>query len=347
MATFDVLIIGGGAAGYSAAIYARRYGLTVGIVEGVLYGGYTALAGTLENYPGARAVDGATLMQTMRAQAVEDLGAVAIEGEATAVTGERHCFTATVGDAAVEGKTLILATGTEHRMLGLPREGEYRQRGVHVCATCDGPVYAGKVVAVVGGGDSAVKSANQLADMGAAHVYLIVREDNADRAEPINRERLDARVREGRITVLYENEIVAYLGGPPLTGVRLRAPVDGAETLDVRAVFVAIGSTPRSGLARTLGVRLTERDEIDVEAETMRTNVDGVYAAGDVCDAAWGFKQTITSAAQGAIAATSAYKDLGAHAATACPMHAMALPPAALPAVLPPSDPPPPVGRGS
>ncbi|MDO8462927.1 MAG: FAD-dependent oxidoreductase [bacterium] len=332
---YDLLIIGGGAAGYAAAIYARRYNLSVGLIEGPTFGGYTALAGVIENYPGVPQADGFELMRNMRQQAVEELGTEIIEGEASAVTGARHCFSVTVGDATYAAKTLIFATGMEHRKLGLPQEEEYERRGLHYCPTCDGPVYAGKPVAVVGGGDSAVKSANQLADMGASRVVLIAREDNVDRAEPINRDRLDARVRAGKVTVFYENEVIAYLGGPPLSGVHLKQPVDGEDRLDVAAVFIAIGSVPRSALAVSLGVRTDEHGEIDVEAETMATNVEGVYAAGDVADAAWGFKQTVTSVAQGAIAATSVYRDLGEHAAIACAMHAVAIPAAALPAVLP------------
>ncbi|MDO8425637.1 MAG: FAD-dependent oxidoreductase [bacterium] len=337
--SFDLLIIGGGAAGYSAAMYARRYRLSVGVVEGKQFGGYTALAGVIENYPGVLQANGLELVQNMKRQAVDALGAVVIDGEATAVTGERHCFEVTVEGVVHHAKTLIIATGMEHRTLGLPREEEFRQRGVHFCATCDGPVYAGKRVAVVGGGDAAVKSANQLVDMGAAQVSLIVREDVLGNVEPINRERLEERVASGVVAVLYNSEVVEYLGGPPLSGVRLRVAVlpslQEGDTLAISAVFIAIGAVPRTALAEQLGVRLTARGEIDVESETMQTNVDGVYAAGDVCDAAWGFKQTITSAAQGAIAATSAYRDVTVHGGSACSMHAIALPPGALPAVLP------------
>lgn len=347
---YDVLIIGSGAAAYAAAIYARRYNLSVGIVE-KSFGGYTAVAGIIENYPGTPKMDGFELMQKMQSQAVEELGAEIIEGEATIVKNEYHCFEVKLPAASsqpqaentiLQAKTLILATGMEHRILNLPREAEYKAKGVHYCATCDGPVYKGKRVAVVGGGDSAVKSANQLSDMGASHVSLIVREDNVDRAEPINRDRLMKHVKAGKIDILYGTEITEYLGGPPLEGVRLHRFVSpplteggqgGVDTLDVRAVFIEIGATPRTALAKELGVILNQRGEVHVDPLTMATNVDGIFACGDVTDASGAFKQIVTGASQGAIAATSAYKDISQHG-RACDMHAVAIAPPMLPAVL-------------
>ncbi|MBI4449635.1 FAD-dependent oxidoreductase, partial [Candidatus Uhrbacteria bacterium] len=138
---FDVLIIGSGAAAYAAAIYARRYNLSVGIVE-KSFGGYTAVSGIVENYPGAPKIDGYELMEKMKAQAVAELGAEIIEGEATLVKNEYHCFQIEVGSreskverTSLQAKTLILATGMEHRTLDLPRESEYKAKGVHYCAT--------------------------------------------------------------------------------------------------------------------------------------------------------------------------------------------------------------------
>lgn len=348
---YDVLIIGSGAAAYAAAIYARRYNLSVGIVE-KSFGGYTAVAGIIENYPGTPKMDGFELMAKMKAQAVDELGTEIIDGEATLVKNEYHCFQVQVGDQSLQSKTLILATGMEHRSLNLPGEEEYKAKGVHYCATCDGPVYKGKPVAVVGGGDSAVKSANQLADMGATHVSLIVREDNVDRAEPINRDRLMERVAAGKIDIRYETEITEYLGGPPLEAVRLQrrgglharqreemnssstTTIEGNETdiLPVNAVFIEIGAVPRNALAKELGVILNPRGEVHVDPITMMTNVDGVFACGDVTDASGAFKQIVTGAAQGAIAATSAYKDISQHG-RACTMHAVAVPPPILPAM--------------
>ncbi len=351
MRAYDVLIIGSGAAAYAAAIYARRYNLSVGIVE-KSFGGYTAVAGIIENYPGTPKMDGFELMEKMKQQAVGELGAEIIEGEATLVKNEYHCFqvqssegrvqSSGKGKLLLQAKTLILAMGMEHRTLKLPREAEYQAKGVHYCATCDGPVYKGKPVAVIGGGDSAVKSANQLADMGAAHVSLIVREENVDRAEPINRDRLMERVAAGKISILYETEVREYLGGPPLQGVRLNKTVSPplaeggrggvSDTINLNAVFIEIGAIPRNALAKELGVILNQRGEVHVDPITMATNVDGVFACGDLTDASGSFKQIVTGAAQGAIAATSAYRDISQHG-RACEMHAVAVPPPMLPAV--------------
>lgn len=334
---YDVLIVGSGAAAYAAATYARRYNLTVGMVQ-KMFGGETATAGMIENYPGFQAIDGFALMEAMREQATA-LGAEIIDGEAMVVKNEYHCFEVRIetGDVRPENrvflqaKTLIVATGMEHRTLGLPREAAFKTKGVHHCVTCDGPVYRGKRVAVVGGGDSAVKGVNQLADL-ACEVFLIAREANVDRAEPVNRDRLMERVSSGKVHLLLGTEVREYLGGPPLTGVRLSQRFDGKDTLEVAAVFLAIGAVPRNELAKTLGVRLTKRGEVHVDPATMATNVDGVFACGDVTDASGSFKQIVTGAAQGAIAATSAYKDISQHG-HACPIHAVAVPPDMLPAV--------------
>jgi len=339
--SFDILIIGSGAAAYAAAIYARRYNLATAIVE-KSFGGYTAVSGIIENYPGVPRTDGYELMRAMRKQAVDELGTEIIEGEASLVKNEYHCFQVQASGVSgqqsdtdsrlLQSKTLILATGMKHRSLHLPRESEYTAKGVHFCVTCDGPVYRGKSVAVVGGGDAAVKSAVQLADMGASHVTLIVREDNVDRAEPINRDRLMAHVAAGNTDVRYETEVTEYLGGPPLTGVRLSNARAGDDTLTASAVFIEIGSVPRNALAKELGVTCNARGEVHVDPVTMATNVDGVFACGDLTDASGDFKQIVTSAAQGAIAATSAYKDISQHG-RACTMHAVAIPPNILPTV--------------
>lgn len=314
----DVLIVGGGAAAWSAAIYARRYALKTVLVE-EQFGGETASAGMIENYPGFDRIDGFDLMNRMRAQATA-LGVQTVEGKAALVENRYHCFRITVGQNDVLSKTIILATGMEHRTLGLPHEDGLKGKGVHYCATCDGPLFKKKRVAVVGGGDSAVKWANQLADMGVEHVYVIVREKNLNRAEPINRTRLEGR---SEVTVSFENEVVALVGSDRLASVTLAKPVEGSTALSVAAVFVAIGSVPRSDLPVQLGVRLDSRGQIMVDPRTMHTNVDGVFAAGDVTDAAGSFKQIVTSASQGAIAATAAYEDVIQHP-NVCTIHGLA-----------------------
>lgn len=318
---YDVIIIGGGAAAYSAAIYAGRYNLKTLLVQKT-FGGETMLAGQIHNWPGSGAggIDGFELMKKMADQAKE-AGAEVVNGEAEIVSCVKHCMQVNVGEKQYQGKTLVLAVGSEHRTLGLEREDELKGKGLHYCATCDGPLYKGKKVAVVGGGDSAVKSANQLIDMGVSQVYMIVREPDLLRAEPANLDRLQGR--EG-VVYAYENEIVSFEGDPMLQGVVLRVPVDGNKSLVVDGVFVHIGAVPRSGLAEQLNLKLDERGQIDVNPRTMETNVEGVYACGDVTNAAGGFKQIVTASAEGSIAATSAYKDIQSHDGTLfCSLHAV------------------------
>ncbi len=314
---YDTIIVGGGAAAYSAAIYAARYNLKTLVIQKD-FGGETLLAGVIHNWPGAGAagIDGFELMQKMKKQA-EASGVEMIDGEATLVSTKKHCMKVKVGKKSYEGKTLILCVGMEHRKLGLDHEDDLKGNGVHSCATCDGPLYKGKNVAVVGGGDSAVKSANQLLDMGTKHVFMIVREDNLDRAEPVNLDELKARK---AVTYIYENEITALEGSKKLSGVVLKKAFKKKKDLKVDGLFVEIGSVPRDELPKQLGVEFDERGQINVDPYTMATNIDGVFAAGDVTNGAAGFKQIVTASAQGAIAATSAYKDTKEHAGF-CELH--------------------------
>ncbi len=308
MEAFDLVIVGGGAAAWSAAMYARRYGLETAVLQ-EQFGGETATAGVIENYPGLERVDGFELVNQMRDVALK-LGAKVFEGKATEAEDRLHCFRVQAEGRTFLGKALILATGLEHRKMGVPKEDGLRGRGVHYCATCDGPFYKGKRVAVVGGGDSAVKWANQLLDAGVAHVSLIVREKNLGRAEPINRQRLERR---SGVTTLFSNEVTALIGAKKLEAVELKAAVAGAHRLTFDAVFVAIGAVPRNDLAQQLDVRLDREGFVIVDPRTMTTRIPGVFAAGDVTDASGDFKQVVTGAAQGAIAATSAYHHVAEH----------------------------------
>lgn len=319
MKSYDTIIIGGGAAAYSAALYCARYNLKTAVVEKT-FGGETATAGKIENYPGFKSVDGFELMEKMKEQATS-LGVEIIEGEANLVKNEYHCFQIKVGEETLESQTVILSMGMEHRELPVERAKELKGKGVHYCATCDGPLFKGKLVAVVGGGDSAVKAGNQLSDMGAKHVYMLVREENLKRAEPINLDQLEKKIKAGQVTSLYTTEITELKGAKKLEGVKLSKPFEGKDELKLDGVFVEIGATPRGELASQLGVRLDERGQIDVDPRTCATSIDGVFAAGDITNASGSFKQIVTGAAQGSIAATSAYKDVSTHGG-ACELHA-------------------------
>ncbi len=344
MTPYDTIIIGGGAAAFSAAIYARRYNMRT-LVISKSFGGETALAGPIENYPGFERIDGFELMERMKAQA-EKLGTEFVDGDAALAENRYHCFRIKNGKKTYESKTIILAVGMEHRPLGLPNEEILKAKGIHYCATCDGPLYKGKTLGVVGGGDSAVKWASQLSDIGAAHVYLIVRENNLDRAEPINLKNLKTKK---NVTILFETEVKELLGKERLESVRLQSTPSGPvrqgsnpppaasspfpegggkrwgkdeKNIKLQGLFVAIGAVPRGELPKQLGVKINSHGQIDVDPDTMKTNMDGVFAAGDVTNASGSFKQIITGAAQGALAATSAFRDIHEHPLV-CELHAV------------------------
>lgn len=297
---YDVAIIGGGAAAHGAALYAMRYRLaTVMVLEE--FGGETATASVVENYPGHVSIDGLELMKTMETQ-VKKLGAEVILGKAERVERDRRCFMIGVGGSELEAKSVILAVGRERRTLGLPHEKEWLGLGISYCPTCDAPLYADQIVGIVGGGDSAVKGAILLAKY-AKRVYVIHRGAKL-RGEPINNERLQ---KASNVSILFNTRVTALQGEGGLRAVVLDPPYQGEEELPLDGLFVEIGAEPRVELAKSLGGALDESGYIQVDS-MMRTNVPGFFAAGDVTNASGSLKQVITSAAQGVLAATAAYK---------------------------------------
>lgn len=311
---FDLLIVGSGAAGFGAAIYAGRYLMKTLVVEGKKMGGETATAGIIHNYPGAKNVDGFELIQTMKAQAKEE-GVVITTGNVTKIENENNCYTVHVGDKKYFAKTLIFAQGSERRRLGLPNEDELTSKGVHYCVTCDGPLYGKQTVAVVGGGDASVKGVNLLTEY-ADKIYLIVRGDKM-RAEPVNQEEL---MKHGdKVEVLYNTEVKEIIGENKLEKIVLSTEHNGSNELLVTGLFIEIGSTPSVDLATSIGVELDELGYIKVN-NMMETNVSGVYAAGDAVNHFGAFKQIVTAAALGSVAATSAYNYYKKHG-NLCEIH--------------------------
>lgn len=314
---YDLIIIGSGAAGLSAAVYAGRYRLKV-LIIGKEFGGETAKAGVIENYPGAPAIDGYDLMETMKKQA-QALGAEIMDAEVSGIMKSEHCFEVSLqggaGDKKYQTHEMILALGAQRRRLGLPNEKELTGRGVHYCVTCDGPVYTGKTIAMVGGGDASVKGAVLAAEY-VNKVFLLAR-DKGLSAEPLNMERMKAL--GDKIEVLLETEVKEIVGGLKLEKLKLSRPHKDSEELIVDGLFVEVGAIPNVELAKQLGVELDERGYIKVD-NLMATNIDGVFAAGDAVNHFGSFKQDITAAALGAVAATSAYNDHKIHGEL-CPLH--------------------------
>ncbi|MCY4616596.1 MAG: FAD-dependent oxidoreductase [Chloroflexi bacterium] len=307
---FDVLIAGQGAAAYAAALYAARYRVKT-LVAGERFGGETAIGGTIENYPGHPEIDGFDLMLRFQEQVTRYDVPIRNADVTTLATDGDHFMATLSDDTHVDASAVILAIGRERRMLGLPNEAEWTGRGVSYCSTCDAPLYRDKVAAVVGGGSAAVEGA-LLNARHAARTYLIYRGDRLWRPEPVLVELLG---QTENVDVLLETEVAELLGSDDagLTGVRLDRAHDGSDTLDLDVLFIEAGADPRVDLARALGVELNpETDEVHVDRE-MRTNVPGLFAAGDLTDGSGALKQTVTAAAQGAIAALSAYQYVTEH----------------------------------
>ncbi len=299
----DVAIIGSGVTGLSAALYAARYEMS-SVVIGDFLGGATSTAWTVENYPGFESIDGYDLVVKMKDQ-VEKLG-VALQADRVtdiAKTATGFALTTEAGQP-VEAKTVIFAPGAARRKLGLPNEDEFALgRGIHYCTTCDGPLYKGKTIGIVGGGDASVKGVN-LAAQYAEKIYLIVRADLLN-AEPINYQRAKVQIDAGNVEVLLQNEVVELLGTDRLTGAKLK---NGRElTLD--GLFVEIGAVPDVELAVKLGVALDDHGYIAVN-NMMETNVPGIYAAGDTTNFFGHFKQIVTGCAMGSVASTSAFNHI-------------------------------------
>ncbi len=304
--TYDLLVIGSGAAGLSAGIYAGRYLLNTVIVQGKDFGGETAVAALIENYPGYIEIDGYDLMVKMKEQA-EHVGATILTGWVTAITkqSEGHFIATLDNGQTLEAKSVILATGSRRRRLNLPNEEALTGKGISYCTTCDAPLYKGKTIAIIGGGDSSVKGAN-LAALYAEKLYLIVRR-KALNAEPVNYARL---MQKKNVEIVYENEVKELVGTDRLEKVVLSKPLNGSVELTLGGLFVEVGALPNNELAKSLGVALDARGYVEVDP-MMRTNIAGIMTAGDLANETEGFKQDIVAAAQGSMAATSAYQYVG------------------------------------
>lgn len=292
---YDTLIIGGGPAGYSAALYSSRAGLSTLVVEKMTVGGQMALTGDIDNYPGFDSgVDGFTLGMKMQSGA-ERFGALSEYAEVTAVdlSGKIKLIETTLG--VYQARTVILATGAEPKRLGLEREDELTGRGVHYCAHCDGRFYKDKTVAVVGGGNSALTDALYLSRI-AKKVYLIHRRDKL-RASKIYR---DALADKANVEVIYNAKVAELLADGRLGGVKLENTENGTlSELSLDALFVSIGRAPVSAF---LGGQLAlDGSGYVVAGEDTKTSIDGVFAVGDLRTKE--LRQVVTAVADGAVAA--------------------------------------------
>ena len=301
----NVIIIGSGPAGYTAAVYAARAQLNPLVFEGAVTAGGALMNTTeVENFPGFEdGIMGPQLMENMRAQAVR-FGAEILTDDVTEIKAEGDVKYVTDGSGNVyQARALILATGSGYRELGLPNEKKLSGHGVSWCATCDGFFFRDQDIAVVGGGDSALEEATFLTRF-AKTVTLIHRRDEL-RGSKIMQERA---LTNEKIKIAWNSEVAAIHGDAKLTGVTLRDTVTGAEReLAVTGLFIAIGHDPRSELL--LGqIDVNAEGYVKVESPSTKTNVDGVFACGDLVDHT--YRQAITAAGTGCSAALDAERFL-------------------------------------
>lgn len=298
-----LLIIGSGPAGYTAAIYAARANLSPIMYEGLQPGGQLTTTTEVENFPGyPQGVTGPVMMEDLKAQATR-FGADIRFGVATATDLSQRPFCVTIdGNKLIEADALIIATGASAKYLGLPDEQKYSGSGVSACATCDGFFYRGKDVAVVGGGDTAAEEALYLSGL-ANRVYLIVRR-NVLRASKVMQERV---MQNPKITVLWEHQTVGLLGDGVVEGAKLVYKQGTSEEklveIKIDGFFLAIGHKPNSDIFLP-ELEVDEVGYIKTQKGSSKTNIEGVFACGDVQDPV--YRQAITAAGSGCMAAIDA-----------------------------------------
>ena len=292
--TYDLIVLGGGPTAIGCAIYAARFAMNV-LIIGKIFGGLIATTHVVENYPAITSISGQGLMEMFR-EHMNSLNIPYISDEIRSIENVDDHFELHSFFQKFKAYSICIATGSERKKLGVPGEEDYAGRGVSYCATCDGPFYKDKVVCVIGGSDSAAKEALFLAQ-NTKKVYIIYRGEEI-RAEPINKQRV---YDNNKIEIIYETIIIKIKGDTKVSSVVF----DNEKEFEVDGVFIEIGSNPNSDLAKRIGVKINDKDEIIINRKS-ETNIPGIFAAGDVADAP--FKQAITGVAEGVIAAYSAFE---------------------------------------
>ncbi len=297
---YDVVIIGTGPGGYTAALYAVRYKMKT-LVIGNQEGGQTALAHDVENYPGFESIKGPELMVKMKAHA-EKFGAESKMDEVSEIIkNEDGTFSLPLAYSGetIQAKTVILTVGTKNRKLGAEGEDKFYGKGVTYCATCDGFFFKDKTTGIVGAGDSAITAAIYLADI-CPKVYVFVRGDKM-RAEPIWQEKLLAKP---NVEVLYNTSIAEFSGDKKLDSVITK---DGKK-IELDGCFIEIGANPNTALVEKFDVEKDKQGYIVVEKDQAISKVSGLFAAGDVTTGSNHFHQIATAVGEGAVAANAAFE---------------------------------------
>lgn len=296
MEELDTVIIGAGPAGLTAAIYAKRKGLSLALVADFI-GGQMGRAGDIENYPGFDMIRGPDLARKMKEQ-LHRLGVEPVIDRVTGIERADAGYRAVTGSGrSYRARSLIVASGARWREIGVPGEKEFANRGISYCTTCDAPLFAGVDVAVVGGGNAAAEAVMDLTDI-ASHIYMIVR--SRLKCDEI----LTTRIKKSdKITVFEGYDVVRIDGKDFVESITIRSRDRGEKTLPVGGVFVEIGQEPNSGIVKGL-VKVNERGEIVIDDYCL-TSAPGIFACGDVTSVP--HKQVIVAAGEGAKAAMSAY----------------------------------------
>ena len=302
MNEYDIIIIGAGPGGLTAGIYAGRQGTKNLIIDRDLAGGLGREVPEMENYPGLDNISGLELIEKMKAQATKNCDLREME-EVTEITktDDEYRFTVKTSKDTYRSKAIILATGSSHRHLEAKGEEEFKGKGVSYCATCDGFFFAGRDIIMVGGGNSALQEALYLKNLGA-NVTVVHRRDEF-RAQ----KHLQNQIKEAEIPTILNATVEEIKGEMLVESVVLKdTKTNELKELPINGIFISVGYIPHTELAKQLDINLDESGHIIIDKK-QKTNVDYVYAIGDVCV---GLKQWVVACGEGAVAATSAFEDL-------------------------------------
>jgi thioredoxin reductase (NADPH) len=299
---YELAVIGAGPAGYSAGIYAVRAGIKTVIFEKSGGGGLAVLSPKIENYAGYESISGIDLMEKMKQHTIK-YAEIKFFEEVKKINKSNSNFNIETSKGKYTVGAIIFSTGTNHKKLNIPGELELQGKGVSYCATCDGFFFKGKTVAVIGGGNSALMEAIYLKQIGCKNVYVIHRRDQL-RAEKI----YEDEVREKHIQILYNKIVEEINGKQKVQYLTLKDTNKDKNTkFEIDGVFISIGEIPQNELTKQLEVKLDDQGYIITDKQ-QKTNVSGVYAAGDITG---GLRQVITACSEGAIAALSSTEALG------------------------------------
>ncbi|MEK6888743.1 MAG: FAD-dependent oxidoreductase [Nanoarchaeota archaeon] len=306
---FDFIIIGAGVAGLSASMYGARLGMKT-LCLGATFSSELAVGGVItttnivENYPGFIKLSGSELAEAIEKHA-RSYDMVTIRNEKVErVGGKFGKFSIETKKNRYSGKTILFSTGTKWKKLEVSGSKEFENKGVAYCALCDAPLFKNKIVGLVGGSDSAAKDALVLTEH-AKKVYIIYRGEKIH-PEIINMKRVEEKIKQRKIEIINNTNVVEIKGGEFLEKVVLDRPFNGKKELELQGLFIAIGHIALTELAEKIGVKLDEKKEIVINHKTSETNIMGVFAAGDCTDKP--FKQAITGVADGCTAAYSAFE---------------------------------------